>query len=362
MWPYAKPCWLLLVLVSGCNLTEAPDPPPVVEPTPDRSSIRAADLSFLPMLEAEPTVFYTADGQPQDVLTLLQEAGCNTIRLRLWHTPASPHASLAEVAALARRIRERGLGLWLALHYSDTWADPGRQETPAAWENLSETTLRDSVFAYTTRVLATLQPDIVQIGNEINGGLLWETGRLARTEAFIALLKEGIRAARTHDPDLLVLLHVAGLDQAPFFFNLMKTHQVDYDLAGLSYYPIWHGTDLDHLETTLRTVAQTSGKDVLLAETAYPFTLEWADFTHNIVGLPSHLVAPYDASPEGQRDFLLELRRRLAQVPGGRGFCYWGGEWVAFRGPQAPNGSAWENQALFDFEHRALPALDAFAP
>jgi arabinogalactan endo-1,4-beta-galactosidase len=106
------------------------------------------------------------------------------VRLRLWHQPQDAHSSLAEVAALATRIHQAGMNVWLDIHYSDSWADQGAQTAPSAWSKLSLTPLTDSVYAYTGRVLARVQPDIVQIGNEINDGFLWPTGKSSNSTAF----------------------------------------------------------------------------------------------------------------------------------------------------------------------------------
>lgn len=322
--------------------------------------IAAADISSYPEIEASQPTFYTEDGRPGDFLEILHSSGVNTIRLRLWVNPAGGHSSLEEVGAFARRLRAMGFRLWLALHYSDTWADPSRQQMPARWQSLDFARLKDSVREYTRDVAKRLQPEIIQVGNEINSGFLHPAGHLAQhPQQFHDLLSTALQAVRAASPSSKILLHFAGIENAGGFFQQIAS--LDFDLIGLSYYPIWHGKNLTLLHTTLRQLAQR--RPVVIAETAYPFTLGWNDWTTNIVGLPEQLILPeYPATPQGQWNFLKKIRTLLKETPGCIGFCYWGAEWIAWKGPTATDGSPWENQALFDFDHRALPALRAFKP
>ncbi|MFZ4520285.1 MAG: glycoside hydrolase family 53 protein [Bacteroidales bacterium] len=322
--------------------------------------IRGADLSFLPEIEQRGIKFYTADGTEKDVLSQLSDNGCTTIRVRLWYAPENVKGSLSEVAGFCKRIKQHNLKVLLDLHYSDTWADPGSQNTPSAWKNLPLNTLSDSVYSYTRRVLSLIQPDYVQIGNEINGGFLWEEGRISREADFILLLKSGVKAARDYSPTIKIILHYAGLTGGSWFFGMLQKNTVDYDIMALSYYPVWHGTDMNLLQMTLQELVSLTAKEVMVVETAYPFTLQWNDYTNNIVGLDSQLVMGYPASRTGQLDFISALKNSLIQMPKGVGFCYWGGEWVAYKGVQATTGSSWENQALFDFNNLALPAMQVF--
>ncbi len=329
--------------------------------------MRGADLSFLPEIEAEGTIFHNNANAPSDVINILKSHGCNTIRIRLWHTPADPHSGLEEVIALADRVRAAGLKVYLDIHYSDTWADPGHQQKPAAWNALSMTDLRDSVYLYTKMVVTKVQPNYVQIGNELNGGMLWESGRIAQLGDFITLLKEGCRGARDAMPAAKIIIHYAGLTGSDWFFGQMKTNTVDYDWMAISYYPMYHGKDLNVLKTTINGLITAIDKPLIIAETSYPFTLLWNDNTNNILGLESQLVPGYPATTEGQKNFLLAIKSILKQNPKGAGFCYWGTEWVAFRGAMAIDGSSAENQALFSFgtstpPYKELPAMEAFVP
>lgn len=323
--------------------------------------IRGTDISFLPEIEAAGVKFYDAANAEKNMLDILKASGVNTIRLRLWHTPESEHASLPEVKALAARVKAKGMNVWLALHYSDTWADPGHQTKPVAWSEVSFADLQDSVYLYTKKVVQEINPDIIQIGNEINGGFLLPDGGTDNVPNFVALLKKGIQAVRETSPNTQIMVHIAGFTVATWFYQQLKTHAVDYDLIGLSYYPIWHGKNLATVQATINGLGASFNKPVVIAETAYPFSLLWEDWTNNIVGQDDQLIPGYPATPQGQKNFLLKIREMLTESPSGHGFCYWGSEWVSFKGDQATNGSTWENQALFDFNNKALPALEAFA-
>jgi arabinogalactan endo-1,4-beta-galactosidase len=330
--------------------------------TPKELIIRAADLSFLPEIEEEGTTFFTRSGTPRDVIDILKDNGCNTVRIRLWHTPSNPHSALPEVIELAERVKSKDLKVWLDLHYSDTWADPGKQTKPAAWESLSHSDLTDSVYSYTSKVVQLVNPDYLQIGNEINAGFLWNDGRIDNEAGFIALLNIGIQAVRDFDPEIKIIIHIAGYANASWFYGKLFSHNVDYDIIGLSYYPAWHGKCFPELITSLNMLAGGIKKDIVIAETAYPFTLEWNDWTNNLVGLTTHLMPGYPATELGQKVFLQELKNVITKCPKGIGFCYWAPDWVAFRGNTAENGSPWENMALFDFNNRALSGIEVFNP
>lgn len=336
-------------------------------PNPENKElIRGVDISFLPEIEEAGVTFENATGIEKGMLDILKESGVNTIRLRIWHTPANEHASLGEVKALAARVKANGMKVWLTVHYSDTWADPAHQAKPAAWSEASFIDLKDSVYLYTKKIMTAIDPDIIQIGNEINGGFLLPSGSTSNVPDFIELLKEGIRASREVSPETKIMVHVAGFDVASWFYQQLKTNAVDYDYIGLSYYPIWHGKDLAVVKTIIDGLGATNSKEVIVAETAYPFSLGWEDDINNVVGLSEQLISDYPASPGGQKEFMQRIRKIMTDSPRGAGFCYWGAEWIAHTGQieiggELENGSTWENQALFDFSNKAVPALEAFA-
>jgi arabinogalactan endo-1,4-beta-galactosidase len=361
---------IVLTAVVGWSCSTSSDTPvPVTPPstpdapvTPYADFMRGADLSFLPEVESEGVQFFNTADIASDALSILKASGCNTIRIRLWHTPATPHSGLDEVTALAARVKAAGLKVFLDIHYSDTWADPGHQTKPLAWQAASFNDLGDSVYLYTKKVMNTIQPDYVQIGNEVNGGMLWESGRIAQLANFITLIKRGCQASREVSPTTKIMIHYAGTSGADWFFTQLKNNTVDYDLMGISYYPMWHGFSLSDLKAQMNALITLTDKPLVIAETAYPFTLLWNDNTNNILGNSSQLIPAYPATPAGQKDFLLAIKAMLKTNSKGAGFCYWGGEWVAFRGPAATNGSAAENMALFSFGNKVLPAVDVFAP
>lgn len=225
---------------------------------------------------------------------------------------------------------------------------------------MSFSNLKDSVYRYTKRITIELQPDLIQIGNEINSGLLHPQGHFVNAqENCLDLLDTAITAVRRASTKTRIMLHFAGLEASEWFYHQMTA--MDYDIIGLSYYPIWHGKDLDSLKTTLQKLRDDHGKEVMIAETAYPFTLEWNDLTHNIVGLQEQLILPeYPATKEGQRLFVGKMMDLVKDTEGGMGICYWGAELISWKGKNSTEGSPWENQALFDFNNKALPALQEF--
>lgn len=333
----------------------------VAQPPADDTFIRASDISYLPEMEAVQTKFYN-NGKAEDMLTTLKNAGCNTVRIRLWKNPVNGRSGLAEVKALAQRSRNAGLRVWLTVHYSDHWADPGVQTTPEEWKSLSFNDLKAAVTTYTEKIIKEINPDIIQIGNEINSGLLWPQGNLISNEQqCIDLLKSASQVVRTKAPNTKIMIHYAGVQSGGTDWFFGKMNSIDYDYIGLSYYPIWHGKDLTEVASTIDALGEKYGKKVLIAETAYPFTLLYNDFTNNIVGSNDQLVPGYPATPAGQKAFVLAVRASVEASTHGQGFAYWGGEWVAFRGKQSAFGSTFENQALYSFDNNALSVMQAFA-
>lgn len=327
---------------------------------PEDTFIRAADMSFLPLIESENTVYYNRTNQPENALTTLKNAGCNTIRIRLWKNPTDSQSSFNQVKTLAQRVKQAGMKVWLTVHYSDSWADPGTQTAPVAWQGLSFVDLKAEVITYTSSIITEIDPDIIQIGNEINSGFLWPNGHLINNESqCLELLSAASSTIRTQSPDTKIMIHYAGIGAgATWFFNKMSG--VNYDYIGLSYYPIWHGKNLTELQSTINSLGQTHNKKVVLAETSYPFTLTWNDWTNNVLGQEDQLIPAYPATALGQKNYLLAIKNLIKETQSGIGFAYWGTEWVAFRGNESTNGSAWENQALWDFDNKALPAIEVF--
>ncbi|NNT71928.1 cellulase family glycosylhydrolase [Flavobacterium sp. IMCC34852] len=349
---------ILFILFSISLFSCSSDSNSESEPIIEDEFIRGADMSYLPLIESEGTV-YKHNGANQDPIITLKNAGCNAIRMRLWQNPSNAHSGMAEVKAFALRVKAAGLKVWLTVHYSDTWADPANQTKPAAWQSMSFTDLKTAVSDYTNLVMTEINPDIIQIGNETNDGMLWPEGRLSTNETqYLELVSSASAAIRSKSATTKIMLHHAGTSGADWYYS--KVANIDYNYIGLSYYPIWHGTDLVALQNKMNTLGQLYDKKVVIAETAYPFTFGYNDYTNNIIGLSNQILPAYPATELGQKSFLSTIKNTINQSSHGIGFCYWGSEWVAFRGPTSTNGSPWENQALWDFNNNSLPVMEVF--
>ncbi|MBN8596440.1 MAG: glycosyl hydrolase 53 family protein [Planctomycetes bacterium] len=336
-------------------------------------TIRAVDCSFIPQIESLGGVF-RSQSQPVDPIAFFASQGINTVRLRVWHSPADGFCDTAQTLALAQRAHAGGMKLLIDFHYSDSWADPGQQNKPASWSSLSFPQLKTAIRLYTLQTLSALAAqgtpaDIVQLGNEITGGMLWIDGKVSfwgdpNWQNLAELLNagaEGVRLSPGGD-EIRIMLHIDRGGDNPgtrAFFDRAEQYAVDYDMIGLSYYPWWHGT-LDDLRTNVADAADRYGKPVLIAETAYPWSLAWADAQNNFVWQTSQLLPGFDATPHDQREFLeslFDIQRRVTKDLGA-GVCYWAPEYAPFTGLPSP----WENLALFDFSGNALEAWHAFTP
>lgn len=338
---------------SGCYCT-----PAQIKTIP----IRSADLSSLPQIESHGSKFYNFENIEKSPVEILKNQGLNTVRLRLWHSPTTNHSGFKEVKEFTKSLKGKGLRVWLSVHFSDTWADPGNQKTPAAWQGLSFSDLKDSVYNYTERVMLEIDPDYIQIGNEINNGFLFPHGDLGKEkDQFLELLEESVNAVRQVNSDSKIIMHFAGLEYSDWFFGLIEG--LDYDYIGLSYYPWWHQKGLVALETTINSLGRSHHKKILIAETAYPFSLDWNDWTNNIVGDSTQLILPeFPATEDGQYYYMNQLKTMILYNYYTDGLSYWGGEMIAFDGSQSSSGSPWENCALFDFNNKALVAMQYLNP
>ncbi|RNC80202.1 MAG: arabinogalactan endo-1,4-beta-galactosidase [Winogradskyella sp.] len=347
-------CFLILVSCENEQINN------VSPQTGNGEFLSAVDLSRFPEISNTSPTFFDLEGNEKEFLTILKENGVNTVRLRLWVNPVDEHSGFNEVKAFSQTLRNRGFKVWLTLHYSDTWADPGQQETPLQWQGLDFESLKETVYNYTAQVINEIEPDYIQIGNEINSGMLHPYGNITTNyQNFLNLLQEASNAVRDNSEDCKIILHFAGIQNSDWFFNQVST--IDYDIIGVSYYPIWHGMSLNNLKNAMQSLSEANDKQIIIAETAYPFTLEWNDWTNNIVGLEEQLILPeYPATELGQSKFVRAIKTITQELEKGIGFCYWGAELIAWNGNQATNASPWENQALFDFSNKALPALEEF--
>jgi beta-galactosidase len=257
-----------------------------MEGGPERAKIRpvekmlGADISFLPELEARGVKFSDNKGE-RDAIRILKDHGFNSIRLRIFNNPArdsgySPgkgFCDLTHTVQMAKRVKALGMGFLLDFHYSDYWADPGKQFKPAAWRGEDFAQLQQSVFDYTKMVMDSLKaagalPDMVQVGNEINHGMIWPEGSIRHPDSLAQLIYAGIRGVRHVDPGCPIMLHIAlggQNDESHFFLDNMLERKVPFDVIGLSYYPKWHGT-LGDLRYNVDDLAQQYGKDVIVVE------------------------------------------------------------------------------------------------
>lgn len=351
--------------------------------TPGHASlpIRGGDVSSLVRGEQLGGVYYTASGRQRDALRILGDAGMNYTRLRVWVNPVDGFNDEQQLLAGARDARAHHMKLFLDFHYSDTWADPGHQSTPAAWANDSLSQLEAQIYGYSAKVVSDLvrqgtPPDMVQTGNEVNGGFLWPTGldygSSTAWPTFGALLKSAIAGVKSADPRTKIALHIANAADwggVQWFYDNAQAQGVPFDVIALSYYSYWHGY-LDELQSTLDQTAARYGKPIVLAETAYPWTLESGDPTATLsFSTASELETGYPATPAGQAAMFRDTLSIVQAVPGGLGLgaFYWEPTWTVVKGngwdPTDPNsGDGWENQAMFDYSDTALPVISDYAP
>jgi arabinogalactan endo-1,4-beta-galactosidase len=296
----------------------------------------------------------------------------NYARLRVWVNSPDGYHQEEQLLEMARRLKTIGIKLLVDFHYADSWADPGNQPKPAAWADLDFERLKQALYNHTHNLCNALKaqgtpPDIVQVGNEINNGMLWPDGHKNNWDNLAALLKEGVRAVKDCSPSTMVMLHIAegGDNQVGrWWFDNAVQRNVPFDVIGVSYYPYWHGTLFD-LQNNLNDMALRYGKDIIVVETAYPFTSAENDGWPNMI--PSPNIFGYPVTPQGQRKMLADVMSIVRAIPNGRGLgvLYWDATWTAVPGngwnPADPtSGNGWENQALFDYENRALPAMSLF--
>jgi arabinogalactan endo-1,4-beta-galactosidase len=266
-------CLLTGIFVLNTSLAQQPSRKQI-------DKMLGADISFLPELESRGRKFYE-NGVEKDAIEILKDKGFNYIRLRIFNNPAadsgySPHkgfCDLEHTKQMATRIKKAGLKFLLDFHYSDTWADPGKQFKPAAWTTYSFTQLSKAVHDFTKDVLGSLKaqgtlPDMVQVGNEINHGMIWPDAAIQNLDTLAAFIKAGIAAVKEVDPGLPVMLHIAcggQNEESGFFLDNMLKRGVVFDVIGESYYPRWHGTTED-LKNNLTDLATRYKQDIIVVE------------------------------------------------------------------------------------------------
>lgn len=333
-----------------------------------------ADLSYVNEMEDCGAIYKNSENEETDVFEIFENAGTNLIRVRLWHNPTwTNYSNLSDVKKTIQRIKNNNMNVLLDFHYSDTWADPTKQDIPLAWEsNLNnDSILGDLLYNYTYSTLSDLNnlgllPEMVQVGNEINpmilqkGDLQWPID----WDRNSFLINKGIEAIRTfssdHDTDIEIMLHIAQPENAVWWFDQANSNGVvNYDWIGISYYPAWSQYDLSNLEGVLSDLITTYSKKLMIVETAYPYTLQNIDNANNI--LDSNAILPnYPPTQQGQLDYLLKLKEVISNS-GGSGLVYWEPAWVSTNcNTQWGTGSHWDNATLFDHDYKATKGLEFY--
>lgn len=358
--------------------------------------IKGMDLSTLLEMERCGAKYYD-QGQEMDILDIMKKYDVDTIRIRLWNDPKSeegePYGAgnndLEETIAIGKRITEAGLGVLLNFHYSDFWADPGKQIKPKAWKDFGADELEKAVYTFTKDSLSRILDEkinvtMIQVGNELSNGLLWPEGKVPNYDNIARFVSAGIRACRKVNALIPLMIHLdnGGNNELyrRWFDNYLRRGE-DFDYIGLSYYPFWHGS-LKQLEDNLNDIAVRYHKDLIIAEVSMGHTME--DYK-NYEKLPDSerkgyatrqdLVdrIDYPMTVQGQMDFTADFLNRLRRVAEGRGkgFFWWEPAWIPVPGSgwatpaslkymndPGPCGNEWANQALFDYNGNVLPTWE----
>ena len=373
----------LLLVLTGCSQPEAPTDDPV-EPTPGSDCentwynvksdslyvqkvenlpedfIMGMDASCVPALEASGVKYYDYDGSEKDVYEILSANGINYIRVRVWNDPfdadgngyGGGNCDIENAIAIGKRATAAGMKLLVNFHYSDFWADPGKQMVPKAWKGMDIDTKSQKLYEYTRDCLQQLMDagvdvGMVQIGNETNGAMCGENASaLGGWKKIMQLMSAGSKAVREVCPEALVAVHFANPEKADSYESYGKNldyYQVDYDVFASSYYPYWHGT-LENLSSVLSNIAETYGKKVMVAETSYGYTTADTDFSGNTIGEGGGVVKDYPMTQQGQANLVRDVIDTVAnKTKNGIGVFYWEGTWISV------GTDSWEqNSALWE--------------
>ncbi len=324
------------------------------------------DLSYVNEVEDKGGSFFDK-GQPKDVFAILKAHGATIARVRLWHTPLwTTYSNFADVQKTIRRAKTAGMAVLLDFHYSDTWADPAKQIIPKAWAEIDDLpSLGQALYDYTFNTLVELDqqhlmPDFVQVGNEINTELIMPepyAGGEIHWERNAVLLQAGIKAVREAGVKAniqpQVMLHIAQPENIiPWFDDALAAGISDFDVIGMSYYPKWSVYSLQQAGELIGKARERFKKDLMVVETAYPWTNEPGTADSHLLAEDA-LLPDYPATPQGQRQFLIDLTR-TTHDNGGNGVIYWEPAWIST--PQSP--SIWENAALFDYQHNVHEGIE----
>jgi arabinogalactan endo-1,4-beta-galactosidase len=369
---------LIGLIFAGCTSTQnqttemavSPEPTqilPTQEPTPTESPYPeiseadfyfGVDLSYVNEMD-DCGAEYRENGELVDAYDLFSEHGANLVRARLWVEPDwTEYSTVTDIERTFARAKEASMATLLDFHYSDNWADPGNQDIPEIWKDVTEEDLPDVVYQYTYDVLMTLNaqglmPEFVQVGNETNAGLLKDITELDWPRD-ARLFNAGIKAVRDAGEETgnspKIILHVAQPENAGWWFTeATESGITDFDIIGLSYYPQWSSFSVADVGGQTTYLRETFGKDVMIVETAYPWTFDKVDETAD--NILNQGVREYSISIEGQRQFMLDLTQSLISN-GGLGVIYWEPAWVSTQcSTRWGQGSHWENATFFDFEN-----------
>lgn len=351
--------------------------------------IKGFDMSALARMNELGAKYYD-NGVCDNAISILKKYGANLIRLRVFNNPYTSDgkeygAGICDLDYLKKNIeycKDNQLDYLLDFHYSDCWADPGKQTMPLDWINLNIEELENAVYNFTFDTLKALayKPSIVQIGNEITNGMLWPLGYIDNSDNLVRFVNAGIKAVKDFDNHIEIMIHLDdGTNNARYhcwFDNYFKSGGLDFDYIGMSYYQIWNGK-LSNLKDSIIDIIDTYHKRIIIAETSYPFSLD--DYKENIadaerkgMALKKELVAnlEYGISVEGQAKYFTELGKMINEINELVGFIYWGSElipsagsgWATYEGIEymheiGPLGNEWANQAVFDYEGNVLPVM-----
>lgn len=350
---------------------------PIASPDPDPFWF-GADLSFVNQV-LDYGGEYKVEGTVTNPYKIFKDNGTNLVRLRLWHNPiwtkqvygeegTQLYNDLKDVEKAIGLAKQQGMQVLLDFHYSDTWADPANQRIPGAWINIKNiNVLKDSVYNYTFKTLTYLKskslvPEFVQIGNETNCGMLYTdapvgfpagNGCDGQWSNLRTIIKSGIQAVRdaTTGANLKIILHVADPKNVDWWFtNVVNGGEVtDFDIIGFSYYPIWHTTvPILQLSNSIVAIKNKFNKDVMMLETAYPWTTDGNDNYTNIFGGQAS-VGGFSYTNDGQLGMMKVLTQEVIDG-GGIGIIYWEPAWISSQMKDLwGTGSAWENNTFFDF-------------
>ena len=357
-------------------------PTPVVPVTPvnvgyawDKFSM-GADLSYVNEIQDAGGV-YKDSNTVKDPYVIFKNHGTNTVRVRLWHNPTwklatsngKLYSDLYDAEKTIKRAKAAGMAVNLDFHYSDDWADPAKQEVPAAWKNCTATTIKDSVYNYTLAVLTYLKsknltPEMVQIGNENNNGMMHPFGKPVNNsyKNFADLVNSGIKAVRDFSQNSTIkpqiIIHVARLQNADWWTNSVITvgGVSDFDIIGLSHYAEWSTvTTMDAISTIIKNLKTKFNKKVMIVETGYPWTTQNADNYNNLL---SKTADTYGVSPTEHLRYMKDLTQTVITA-GGTGIMYWEPAWIT--SPMKDRwgtGSSWDNAAYFDASGNTLPIIN----